>query len=216
MSAEGLNFYLHDKLVVATFGDGAELGLRDRKKLETRAALSTAALRLALAQGPENVRVNDIAEAAGVSPRTYNNYFHSTLHAICVALAADRALRVGQAVRARPAGEPLATTVIESVVEQYADNPELTTETARLLTSVPALGDEYAKTVAALEQPLAAAIEARIGPGLTPRVLAAAVSAAARVATEDWLRPDETRPFAMVLSEALNLVVPVLAAAEQQ
>jgi len=51
--------------------------LRERKKEATRQALQVAALRLALDRGPENVRVDDIAEAAGVSPRTYNNYFSS-------------------------------------------------------------------------------------------------------------------------------------------
>ena len=50
-------------------------GMRERKKLATRQALSAAALRLAREHGPQNVRVDDIAEAAGVSPRTYNNYF---------------------------------------------------------------------------------------------------------------------------------------------
>ena len=52
-------------------------GLREQKKQATRAALRAAALRLALEHGPENVRVDDIADAAGVSPRTYNNYFSS-------------------------------------------------------------------------------------------------------------------------------------------
>src|SRR5207342_1939710 len=52
-------------------------GMRERKKLATRRALSAAALRLAREHGPQNVRVDDIAEAAGVSPRTYNNYFSS-------------------------------------------------------------------------------------------------------------------------------------------
>ena len=65
-------------------------GMRERKKLATREALSAAALRLALEHGPENVRVDDIAEAAGVSPRTYNNYFSSREQAIMVALAAER------------------------------------------------------------------------------------------------------------------------------
>lgn len=39
-------------------------------------------MRLALEHGPQNVRVEDIAEAAGVAPRTYNNYFSSRGQAI--------------------------------------------------------------------------------------------------------------------------------------
>ena len=76
-------------------------GMRERKKLATREALSAAALRLALEHGPQNVRVDDIAEAAGVSPRTYNNYFSSREQAIVVALAAERgSARRGCAARA--------------------------------------------------------------------------------------------------------------------
>ena len=65
-------------------------GVRERKKLATREALSAAALRLALEHRPQNVRVDDIAEAAGVSPRTYNNYFSSREQAIVVALPSPR------------------------------------------------------------------------------------------------------------------------------
>ncbi|WP_163510819.1 TetR/AcrR family transcriptional regulator [Fodinicola acaciae] len=211
-----LTFRKHNGLVIVTPENDADLGLRDRKKIATRDALSAAALRLALVHGPENVRVNDIAEEAGVSPRTYNNYFQNTLQAICIAIASDRALRVGMALRERPADEPLATAVIGAVIEQYASNPDLTKETVKLIASAPALSEEYAKTVAALEQPLAAAIEARIGSGLTARVSAAAVSAAARVATENWLEPDEKRDFADVLGEALDLVRPLVEAVDQR
>ena len=167
-------------------------GLRERKKAATREALSQAALRLAIEHGPQNVRVDDIAEAAGVSPRTYNNYFSSREAAIVAAVAAERALRVGAALRERPADEPLATAVIEAVVSQY-DEPGLPAgEMLRLLASTTGLRTEFVGTVAAIEQPIANAIATRTGDeGLAPKVLAAAVSAAARVAVENWIRPAE-------------------------
>src|SRR3954463_2874913 len=99
-------------------------GRREAKKRATRDARSAAALRLALEHGPQNVRVDDIAEAAGVSPRTYNNYFSSREQAIVAAIAAERALRVGAALRARPTDEPLAEAVVEAVVEQYTADGE--------------------------------------------------------------------------------------------
>lgn len=43
--------------------------------------------------------MEDIAAEAGVSPRTYNNYFSCREQAICAALAAGKALRVGAALR---------------------------------------------------------------------------------------------------------------------
>lgn len=61
---------------------GAMSGLRERKKEATRVALSWAAIRLTVERGLDNVRVEDIAEAVGVSPRTFNNYFSSKAEAI--------------------------------------------------------------------------------------------------------------------------------------
>src|ERR1044072_6603651 len=57
-------------------------GLRERKKRETKAALSWAALHLSVERGYGNVLVEDIAPDAGVSPRTFNNYFGSKAEAI--------------------------------------------------------------------------------------------------------------------------------------
>ncbi|HAJ52675.1 MAG TPA: TetR/AcrR family transcriptional regulator [Corynebacterium variabile] len=51
------------------------LSLRERKKEETRRALSRAAAELLLAEGTENMTVAAIAEKAGVSTRTFHNYF---------------------------------------------------------------------------------------------------------------------------------------------
>src|SRR5436309_9326333 len=82
-----------------------ELGRRERKKRETRRALSSAALHLATERGPDQVTIEDIAEAADVSVRTFFNYFSSKEEAI---IGVDPE---GQAVFAarllgRPADEP--------------------------------------------------------------------------------------------------------------
>jgi AcrR family transcriptional regulator len=53
------------------------LGLRDRKRRETRARLEGAAVTLVLRDGLENTTVDAISEMADVSPRTFFNYFES-------------------------------------------------------------------------------------------------------------------------------------------
>ena len=194
-------------------------GMRERKKRATRQALSAAALRLAREHGPQNVRVDDIAEAAGVSPRTYNNYFSSREQAIVVALAAERGHGVAAALRERPADEPLEHAVVGALIEQYSDDGEPDRDTLALITSAPALQAEFLDTVAAIERPLAEAIAARTGDGdqgeLRTEVLAAAVSGAARVAAERWLQPEPEVRFSVMLNEALTWIVPALRAADR-
>jgi AcrR family transcriptional regulator len=65
--------------------------------------LGSAALRLAVERGLENVIVEDITAEADVSLRTFGNYFSSKYEAIC-AIGTDRARRIGATLLARPAG----------------------------------------------------------------------------------------------------------------
>jgi AcrR family transcriptional regulator len=207
-------------------------GLREEKKQATRVALREAALRLALKRGPDNVRVDDIAEAAGVSPRTYNNYFSSREQAIVAAVTAERESRVAAAVAARPAHVRLADALAEAILEQYTeprDRDELL-----LITASPALRDTFLDAAAAIERPLAAAIDQRLGCTGTPAprvlaasVLAASVAAAVRVALQQWLQPPAA-PLATgglvvpsgslpdLLRSALATLEPALDAAEEQ
>ena len=204
-------------------------GLRERKKIATREALSAAALKLALENGLDNVRVDDIADAAGVSPRTYNNYFSSREQAVVAAITAERAVRVARALRARPAGEPLDEAVTEAVVAQYAWRPN--GKVLTMLTTAPRLRKEFVEAVAEIRQPLAMAIAERVGGDdkLVPDVLAAAVSSAVRVALERWVRrSDDTHAAAKglvvvtgerslpdLLRDALACLAPALRAADE-
>ena len=166
-------------------------GLRERKKQATREALREAALRLAMERGPDQVRVEDIADAAGVSPRTYNNYFASREQAIVSAVTADREARIAAAVAARPAGARLADAITEAVVEQYTNTGERRHEALLLITTRTALRDAFLGTTAGIEPPLATVIAERLGDAgaQTARVLAASVAAAVRIALEGWLQP---------------------------
>ncbi|WP_084009033.1 TetR/AcrR family transcriptional regulator [Planomonospora sphaerica] len=204
-------------------------GLREQRKQATREALSAAALRLALERGPGNVRVDDIAEAAGVSPRTYNNYFSSREQAIVAAVTSEREARVAAAVAARPAGVGLAAAVVEAIVDQYTAAGEPGRDALLLITTSPSLREAFVDSTAAIEHPLADAIAGRLGDAAphAARVLAASVAAAVRIALEQWLQTSAasfTTGGLVVLSgslpdllrTALEPLTPALDAAERR
>jgi AcrR family transcriptional regulator len=186
--------------------------LRERKKLATRQALGGAAMRLAIERGLDNVLVEDIAAAAGVSPRTFNNYFANKYEAIC-ALALDRSFRIGAVLRERPAGESLWDAIVAAVLAVYepasaAPGPQVIAG-IRLVTSSPELRGEYLKALSVMHYELAAAIAGRLTAEPAPRpffarALAAAVIAAVQAATEHWLFSDPPVALAPLISAALR------------
>jgi AcrR family transcriptional regulator len=193
--------------------DSEIVDLRTRNKQATREAISVAARRLAIEHGPNGlvlVRVRDIAEAAGVSPRTYNNYFSSREEAIC-ACEADRARLLGQALRSRPADEPLDKAIAAAVIEHFA-TPEPDKAALGVIMSTPELEGEALKAFTTAEEPLAAAIAERTGTDphhdLFPQVTAAAIAGAIRVAGRHWLRSNNPDSFATVLHHALAHILP--------
>ena len=74
----------------------AEPGLRERKKAATRQALHEAAVRLAIAHGPDRITVEAVADEAGVSRRTFSNYFANKEEALLLRRPAADA-RAGRA-----------------------------------------------------------------------------------------------------------------------
>ncbi|WP_336085676.1 TetR/AcrR family transcriptional regulator [Nocardia sp. SSK8] len=202
-------------------------GLREQKKQATREALRAAALRLALERGPGNVRVDDIAEAAGVSPRTYNNYFSSREQAIVAAVTSERETRVAAAVAARPATVRLADAVIDAIVDQYTTQGESGRDALLLIATSPALRDAFVHAATTIEHPLTAAIAERLGDvdPHTAHVLAACVAAAVRVSLERWLQPTSPAATGLVvpsgalpdlLRASLAPLAPALDAAEKR
>jgi AcrR family transcriptional regulator len=100
------------------------LGLRERKKLDTRRALSDAAMQLTFERGIDNVTREAIADLAGVSLRTFSNYFAGKYEALAYRQT-ERLRRSIAVLRQRPADEPLWTSITEAVVapleEDFSD-----------------------------------------------------------------------------------------------
>ena len=89
---------------------------RELNKAATRQAITAAALALLRSRGPGNFTVEDIADAAGISRRTFFNYFSSTEAAIAAVTFGflDKAL---QQFRLRPAGEPFLESARAALME---------------------------------------------------------------------------------------------------
>lgn len=189
-------------------------GLRERKKQETRAALSWAALRLAVERGAAAVTVDEIAAEAGVSPRTFNNYFASKYEAI-VWRHLDRFARIADQLRTRPATDPLWTALTDAVRAVFGTPdpaepgpPAEWTAGVRLLLAQPELRGEFVKAAATAERELAAAVAERTGTDpdrdMYPRLVAVAIGTAVHVASEQWVRADPPVALAALLDDALR------------
>ncbi|MEV4826366.1 TetR/AcrR family transcriptional regulator [Micromonospora sp. NPDC049275] len=99
----------------------ASFGLRERKKLDTRKALSDAALELMFERGLDNFVREDVAARAGVSLRTFSNYFASKYDALAYRVN-HRIHRSAELLRTRPASEPLWTAIAEALIEPLRDD----------------------------------------------------------------------------------------------
>ena len=201
-----------DTLGPVSTAQTAGTGLRERKKLATREALARAAVRLAVERGLVNVRVEDITAEVNVSRRTFTNYFSSKEEAIA-SVNTERTIRAAEALRQRPADEPLADALADVLAKQYqaatsTDRDDV--ERIRLLASSPALRGEYLKTLVAAERPLAEAIAERTGADahqdLFPQVLAAAVSGAVRVATGRWMATGGAESLPLLIRQAVTQI----------
>ena len=186
-------------------------GLRERKKLAVRRALSSAAIRLAVERGVENVTIEEITAEADVSVRTFGNYFSSKYEALC-ALGTDRARRIGAELLARPAREPLWEALVNAMLAHYegadqAPDPEWLASLKLVLTA-PAIRSEYLRISSAMQEVLAEAIAAKTGmdveQDMYPQVLAGAVTAAAQVAVRRWATADRPVPLRPLLRSALD------------
>jgi AcrR family transcriptional regulator len=168
------------------------LGLRERKKAATRSALSAAALSLAAERGVDAVTVDEIAAVAGVSPRTFFNYFATKEEAFVaqdLALAQDLLERL----RSEAPDVPLWPTLVRLMGEHLEGTRTLTPAQAlaeHAVRSHPSVLTQQFQQYAGLEAELVAEIARRTGAvatSLEPRLLAAALVAAMRTALETWL-----------------------------
>lgn len=155
-------------------------GLRQVKKARTRQRLVEVAVTLFEDRGFDEVTVEEIADAALVSPRTFYRYFGSKEGVLSD--EQDRRLDLLRgAIAAHPAGEPplaaLRAGVLALARRTEVDDVELSRRRMRLVESTPSLGVHRRADLQPLwEQVIAEAIAARLGvdpdTDVRPRLLA--------------------------------------------
>ena len=133
------------------------LGLRDRKKIQTQAAIRREAMRLIDENGYANTTVEQIAEAAEVSPSTFFRYFPSKE---MVLMANDLDLVTITALERQPADMSSVRAFRRALEITMAtlseDEWRFERRRLRMVLSIPELKaaqfDEYRRTVAALAE----------------------------------------------------------------
>ena len=117
------------------------LGLRERKKAQRRLALIDAAHRLVEERGYEHVTVEDIAEAAGVSTRTFFNYFDTKDDAVVPFFLPTENSAMVEFAAGGPTGDLAADLehMVRQALEAWKENAERIARGARLAERHPQL-----------------------------------------------------------------------------
>ncbi|WP_406097571.1 TetR family transcriptional regulator [Streptomyces sp. NBC_01013] len=185
------------------------VGLRERKKEATRQAVHEAALRLTVEHGFDQLTVEAVADAAGISRRTFSNYFAGKEDAVLH--GEEQQIReLVRAVRERPAEEG-AWTALRAAVARFAERvapPEREWAVrTRLAMHHPSLLARQLANHAAMERDLADAVAARPSRApdpVSPQVLAAAFLCSLRIAMRMWIEEELARDPVDVIDGVLD------------
>ena len=161
-------------------------GLRERKKAKTRAVIREQALRLFREQGYDATTVEQIADAADVSPSTFFRYFPTKED---VVLQDDMELRWSAALRAQPPGLSPVVALRAAMLEVFASLPDaemaLLRQSMELALTVPAVRarslDEFGRTIQFISGALAERT-GRAADDFTVQTLAGAIMGVAMAA----------------------------------
>jgi len=144
----------------------AQPGLRERKKEQTRQAISEAAWRLFAERGFDAVTVAEIARAADVSEGTVFNYFPAKEDLFYGQMESFETALV-DAVRDRPAGESALAAFRRFVLDRAVgldERAEVIAKAARIITASPTLQAREREVVESSTRSLAELLAAEAGP----------------------------------------------------
>ncbi len=196
-------------------------GLRERKKDATRRALAEAALELVTDHGYPRVTIAEIADRAGVSRRTFSNYFAGK--AECLLAVTEGWLDdVLEAVRSAPDDCSVDEILCAALERVAADLPERWERLTLAVQAEPELVAMAGAADAANADQLRVVVAERLGvpaDDLRMRLFAGFAMLAGRTCLDEWLlagRPAGVDGFQRRLELALSIIdVTALAAIGQ-
>jgi AcrR family transcriptional regulator len=191
--------------------------LRQRRRAFTADEIERVAIELFAARGVAEVTVDEIAEAAGISPRTFFRYFPTKAH---VVRAHQRRLldRLVRALAARPSDEGPVTAMREALLatsSMRADDRERILLVGRLLAGEAVdVGFDGSRTDE-LNALVAehAGLDAR--RDLRPAVVVSAMMGAAEGVFRAWVESAGTAELTTMVADALALLEGGLASVDR-
>ncbi|MFT4306081.1 MAG: TetR family transcriptional regulator [Microbacterium sp.] len=192
--------------------------IRQRSRDALRAELAEVAVTLFARHGFDEVTVDDVALAAGISRATFFRYFASKEDAVVAAVESTR-IDFSSQIAARLAEEPAAGergdvwAVMRACFARSgagADlDPAATRARLRMLQSTPGLQGRLAASRGPQTARLAEVLGASFPDPITARVAASVAFAAYDLAWSIW-RDDEARTFAPTLEEVFDRLEPAI------
>jgi AcrR family transcriptional regulator len=194
----------------------AEMTLRDHARGAVREEVLRHAWLLFSEQGFEATTVDQIAEAAGMSRRTFFRYFTSKDELVLERLV-EAGERIAAALGQRPAAEPVWASLraaFDEVVRQQEEYADLARPLQIMLRTEPGVRGSMVERRRRWQELLAPVVAARLPrrhSGRAPDLRADAVVAAAlsclEVAQETWADHPGSR-LSTLLDQAMSAVAP--------
>lgn len=191
----------------AASAPSVELGLRERKRRQTRERLIDAAIDLATTHGFAAITVDQISERAEVSPRTFFNYF-ACKEAAVLGLDESTRQRMRASIALAPAGTAIATMrrALGDLADLLEHDSSRWHARVALIDASPELLAYQLRDLCDAETMLSTALIER-DPALDRRTALLAVRlalSALRTALEDWGDAASPLRLAAVMAAAFD------------
>jgi len=203
------------KLYFVSNSANTDVGLRERKRTATRQAITAAARSLTATRGLNGYTVEEVCEQAGISRRTFFNYFHTKEDAVIGAFSDELPQDALEAFADNPAPgkETISGTLLAAlfeftvtVVERSTVSPAEIRQLIAAISAEPQLLGRLTTEGEARERQFAELVAGRESlPADHPEILMAVTvfGAVCKKTNQRFFSEENTRPYRDLLQENL-------------